>query len=105
VLVFTLISPLLEKAFPSVMKCYYKEITGDPCPFCGLTEDMSCTLEGDTDHQPVNTHFQLFLTVYKIAWAARILFTLLCFKLPGKTIPAIDTAFHLVLAAGVVYSV
>jgi len=103
--VFTLISPLLERAFPSVMKCYYKEITGDPCPFCGLTEDMSCTLEGDTGHRPVNPHFQMFLAVYKIEWAARILLTLFSFKLSGKTIPAVDVAFHLILAAVVVYSV
>ncbi len=87
------------------MMCYYREITGNPCPFCGLTEDMSCTLEGDTGHKLVNPHFQLFLLVYKIEWAVRILLTVLSFKLSGKTLPAVDTAFHLALGAMVVCSV
>jgi hypothetical protein len=51
----------MENAFPEIMHCYYRELTGKSCPFCSLTQDMSCTLEGNTDYKPVNPHFQMLL--------------------------------------------
>lgn len=104
VLVFSLISPVMEKLFPSVIHCYYKEYTGNPCPFCGLTRDMSCLLTGNGEQERVNSRFQLFLTVYAVEWVIRIFTLLMSRRFTGKTLPAIDVAIHCVIAVMVLYA-
>ena len=98
VLVFSLVSPALEDLFPSVVKCYYKEFTGDPCPFCGLTRDMNCVLTGEGGHDRVNTRFQIFLSIYVLELALRIFLVLASKRLTGRTLPAVDIAIHCILA-------
>ncbi len=104
VLVFSLISPVMEKHFPSVMRCYYKELTGNPCLFCGLTRDMNCVLTGDGEHERINSRFQLFLTVYAVEWVIRIFMLLMSGRFTGKALPAIDIAIHGVIAVVVLYA-
>lgn len=104
VLVFTMISPVMEKHFPSIMRCYYKEITGDPCPFCGLTRDMNCVLSGNREQDRINTHFQLFLTVYAVEWIIRIFMLLMSGRFTGKSLPVIDITIHGVIAVIVLYA-
>ncbi|MCD4706152.1 MAG: hypothetical protein K8S62_00250 [Candidatus Sabulitectum sp.] len=98
VLVFSLISPAIEKLFPSVTHCCYKNFTGNPCPFCGLTGDMNCVLTGDREQGRINSRFQLFLTVYVVEWAIRIFMLLMSGRFTGKNLPAIDIAIHGVIA-------
>lgn len=105
VLVFSLVSPAMEKLFPSVMHCYYKEFTGDPCPFCGLTRDLNCFLTGDHEHDRINTRFQLFLAVYTIEWVLRIIGFLLSGKFSGKILPGIDGAIHCIIALRILHAV
>jgi len=35
-----IISPIMSRLFPSFWVCPYLEITGKPCPFCGITRDF-----------------------------------------------------------------
>jgi len=104
VLVFSLISPVTEKLFPSVMHCYCKEYTGNPCPFCGLTRDMNCVLTGNWEENRINTRFRLFLIVYAVEWIIRIFMLLMSGRFTGKTLPAIDIAIHGVIAVIVLYA-
>jgi len=42
VYLFTLpvLSPVMEKILPDLWQCQYLRITGQECPFCGLTRDF-----------------------------------------------------------------
>ncbi|MCK5131904.1 MAG: DUF2752 domain-containing protein [Candidatus Sabulitectum sp.] len=105
VLVFPLISPVMEKLFPSVMRCYYEDFTGDACPFCGLTRDMNCVLSGDRKQDRINTSFQLFLAVYTFEWLIRITMMLMSGRFTGRALPVIDVAIHCILAVCVLHAV
>ncbi len=100
VLVFSLVSPLVTRYFPNLPVCYYKEFTGNDCPFCGLTRDLNCILTGNAEQDRINTRLQLFLAVYAMEWVIRITMLLLTrrFSLRGKTLPIIDIAIHCILA-------
>ena len=104
VLVYSLISPVLARQFPDLPRCYYSDMTGDPCPFCGLTRDMNCLLTGRDDRSGINTSFQLFLCVYVFEWMIRITMFLLSGRFSGKTLPVIDIAIHCILAVVVLYA-
>lgn len=42
-----LLSPLAARVLPSaVTVCGYRQLTGKPCPFCGLTHQLSLVLNG-----------------------------------------------------------
>lgn len=105
VLVFSLVSPVMEKLFPSVVRCYYKELTGDPCPFCGLTRDMNCVLTGNKEQDKLNTRFQLFLAVYAFEWVIRITMLSVSRRFTGKTLPLVDVAIHCILVVRVIQAV
>ena len=98
VLVFSLVSPVLTEQFPGIPGCYYKELTGDPCPFCGLTRDMNCALTRSKEQDRINTSFQLFLAVYVFEWIIRITMLSVSWRFTGKTLPVIDISIHSVLA-------
>ena len=40
VLLLPFISPVMENLFPVLWQCQYKRITGQQCPFCGITRDI-----------------------------------------------------------------
>ena len=105
VLIFSLVSPVMEKLFPSVVRCYYKELTGDPCPFCGLTRDLNCVLTGDEEQDRINTRFQLFLAVYTFELVLRIIVFLLSRKFTGKILPVTDGAIHCIIALRILQAV
>ncbi|MCK5785808.1 MAG: DUF2752 domain-containing protein [Candidatus Sabulitectum sp.] len=104
VLVYSLISPVLARQFPDLPGCYYKELTGDPCPFCGLTTDMNCLLTGEKDQARANSSFQLFLIVYVLEWIIRVAILLTSRRFTGKALPVIDIAIHCILAAKVLHT-
>lgn len=105
VLIFSIVSPILTKHFPDLPGCYYKELTGDPCPFCGLTRDLNCVLTGDSEQDKLNTGFQLFLAVYAFEWVFRIVMLLMSRRFTGKTLPAIDITIHCILAIRILQAV
>jgi len=41
ILFLPFISPIMVKLFPALWQCQYKRITGQQCPFCGITRDIS----------------------------------------------------------------
>lgn len=105
-LLFPLISPLMEKLLPNVWRCYYKDITGNPCPFCGLTSDMSSFLHRNRAQINGwnNSHFPIFLTAYTVEWAIRIPMLLISRRFTGRRLPVIDTALHTIIAVVVFYA-
>lgn len=47
-LLLPFLSPLFEKCFPSVWGvCVYRELSGQPCPLCGMTRAVGTVLRGD----------------------------------------------------------
>lgn len=46
VLLLPFLSPLMERVFPSIWECAYYRFTGQPCPLCGVTRDLSSTFSG-----------------------------------------------------------
>lgn len=98
VLVFSIVSPFLTEQFPDIPGCYYKELTGEPCPFCGLTRDMNCVLTGEEEQHRINSRFHLFLAVYVFEWIIRITMLSVSRRFAGKALPAIDIGIHSVLA-------
>lgn len=96
--VFSIVSPVLTEQFPEIPGCYCKELTGEPCPFCGLTRDMNCVLTGEKEQHSINSGFQLFLAIYVFEWIIRITMLLVSRRFTGKTLPVIDIGIHSVLA-------
>ncbi len=100
VLVFSLVSPVVTRYFPNLPVCYHKELTGNNCPFCGLTRDLNCILTGNAEQDRINSRLQVFLAVYALEWVIRITILLATrrFSLAGKTLPVIDISIHCILA-------
>ncbi len=101
-LVFSAVSPTLTKKFPFLPGCIHKELTGDPCVFCGLTRDMNCVLTGSVTQDRINTNFQIFLAAYAFEWFIRIFMLLMSRRFTGKTLPAIDIFIHCILAIRII---
>ncbi len=40
ILLLPFISSIMVKLFPAIWQCQYKRITGQQCPFCGITRDI-----------------------------------------------------------------
>lgn len=90
---FPLISPPMEKLLPAIWRCQYKALTGNPCFFCGLTEDMRNFLAG-TNQLPSNSYFPLMLRIYGAELILRILLTTVWIRFHWKKLPAVDIAIH-----------
>lgn len=103
-LAFPLISPAMERAFPSLWRCHWKAATGEECPFCGLTRGAGEFLESGGIPPEGNPLLRPLIIGYAFALPARALFTWLSFRTADRRIPWIDGAFHLVLP-GVLLSV
>ena len=71
--VFALVSPALESLVTGETLCLHKAITGEDCPFCGLTRDMrQFILTGSVDNSS-NRLFRGLCTVYLFELSIRIL--------------------------------
>lgn len=103
-LVFPLLSPVIGKLFPSFEHCYYNHLTGNPCPFCGLTSDMKALLSGNTNSEDANALFQFFLAIYFAEISFRIAILFLARKLTGRVLPAIDIVVHSILVTCVLHT-
>lgn len=95
-LVFTFVSPLMEKLFPTLWRCHYMAITGKPCPFCGLTEDMRNYLLRVNGSACSNPLFPGLVRFYFGILISRVVFTLASFRYGSKYLPWADGIVHLV---------
>ncbi|HPJ27764.1 MAG TPA: hypothetical protein PLM22_02445 [Candidatus Sabulitectum sp.] len=95
--VFILISPAMERAFPSVWRCHWKAASGQECPFCGLTRGAGEFMETGDIPPEGNPRLRPLVTGYAIVLPARAVFTWLSFRRMGRALPWIDGAVHLVL--------
>ena len=102
--VFILISPAMERAFPSVWRCHWKAASGQECPFCGLTRGAGEFMETGDIPPEGNPRLRPLVTGYAIVLPARAVFTWLSFRKTGRALTLIDGVFHLVLA-GLLFSV
>jgi hypothetical protein len=100
-LIFPLISPLMERLFPSLWRCSYKALSGKPCSFCGLTEDMNQFLQGEERNGWNNRNFPLFVTLYFAEWAIRIPLTLASGRVSGRILPVFDLTLHVIVSVWV----
>jgi len=92
---FPLISPCMERVFPSVWRCHYRAVTGRRCFFCGLTGDLEAFLRGEGTDGAENVHFPLLLKLLAVELPVRILFTVLSFRRVGSILYRLDAAVHL----------
>ncbi len=97
---FPVISPVMEKLMPGIWRCQYRALTGRPCLFCGLTEDMSNFL-AQRQATPANRLFPLLIRIYGIELILRILFTALWIKHRWEKLPVLDIVLHSAGCAGV----
>lgn len=96
-LVFTIVSPFMEKLLPSLWRCNYRAITGKPCPFCGLTGDMGSFLaSGCRSGSYENGSFPLLLRIYFGCLVLRVFFSAASFRWNSRQLPWIDGGTHLV---------
>ncbi len=101
---FVLISPAMERAFPTLWRCHWKAASGQECPFCGLTRGAGEFIERGGIPPGGNPLLRPLIMGYAFALPARALFTWLSFRKTGRALPWIDGVFHLVLA-GLLFSV
>jgi len=97
-----LISPVLGRVLPGIWGvCVYREITGRPCPLCGLTHAFGALARGDL--AGARSRHPLAL-IFAGLVVGELIFRILLFirKPDPKHSPAVraDIAIHTVLAAG-----
>lgn len=70
-----LISPFMSRILPDIWQCAYHAGTGKPCPFCGITRDISNLLMGNTENADRNllSIYCLFLIFFEISFRSIIL--------------------------------
>lgn len=96
VLFFSLISPYMERIFPTLWRCNYKALTGEQCPFCGLTGDMRNYLFAGRQHAPINPYFPEYARLYLGILLLRTVFIIASFRYGSKHLPQLDAIVHLV---------
>lgn len=98
------IAPVMNDIFPDYWICAYKKMTGNPCPFCGMTTDFSRLMgEGIQVWQPANplSPWLLVLILLEVPWRFLGLW-------PGRKWPArsefidIDVISHMLAGAAIV---
>lgn len=100
-LALPLLSPLLEKCFPSVWGvCPYRELRGEPCPLCGMTRAVGAVLRGDF-HRAVSLNPLSIFAVLFILSEVIFRVVLLCSNISRRSRPLLvraDIFAHLLLA-------
>ena len=48
ILLLPFISPVMQKLLPDLWQCAFLRITGQPCPLCGFTRDLTSFFKGDS---------------------------------------------------------
>ena len=102
-LALPLLSPLLEKCFPSVWGvCPYRELRGEPCPLCGMTRAVGAVLRGDF-HRAVSLNPLSIFAVLFILSEVIFRVVLLCLNISRRSRPLLVRAdiFAHVLLAGI----
>lgn len=102
-LALPLLSPLLEKCFPSVWGvCPYRELSGEPCPLCGMTRAVGAVLRGDF-HRAVSLNPLSIFAVLFILSEVIFRVVLLCLNISRRSRPLLVRAdiFAHVLLAGI----
>lgn len=97
------LSPLLEKCFPSVWGvCPYRELSGKPCPLCGMTRAAGAVLRGDF-HRAVSLNPLSIFAVLFILSEVIFRVVLLCLNINRRSRPLLVRAdiFAHVLLAGI----
>ncbi|PIE51521.1 hypothetical protein CSA37_10965 [Candidatus Fermentibacteria bacterium] len=93
VMVFPVISPFMEELMPEIWQCSYRSLTGNPCPFCGLTGDMRKYISG-VEFEPECPLFPLLFTALIAEIPVRLFFTVLSLKNRSKKLVLWDIALH-----------
>jgi len=78
-----IISPFLNKYFPHVWSCAYLNITGNPCPFCGITRDFISLIHFNFDL--INTQSLVLFVFVIFEFLFRIIIIIINKKLKEKT--------------------
>ena len=97
------LSPPLEKCFPSVWGvCPYRELSGEPCPLCGMTRAVGAVLRGDF-HRAVSLNPLSIFAVLFILSEVIFRVVLLCSNINRRSRPLLVRAdiFAHVLLAGI----
>lgn len=71
----------------SIWPCTFHEMTGRPCPACGLTRGMSALVRGDVGHA---LHFNLFTPVFALGAAVMLMVNLLPDPTRMRVVTVID---------------
>lgn len=85
---------------PQFWKCTYKAMTGNPCPFCGTTGDLTRFWQGNFEFRNPATPFLIAFLAAELIW--RI--ALLCRRSHAPILIKYDFLLHaflLVLLAGI----
>ncbi len=95
------LSPLFEKCFPRVSGvCLYRELSGKPCPLCGMTRAVGAVLRGDF-HRAVSLNPLSIFAVLFILSEVIFRAVLLCLNINRRSRPLLvraDIFAHLLLA-------
>lgn len=99
------ISRILEKYFPSLVKCVYLQYTGKPCPLCGGTRYVRNIAEAFDDISYLFNFFGFIMIVFIFEILFRIIL-LVNKKEKSKKIIFIDILVHsLILIVYFIYIV
>lgn len=97
-----LISPLMEKLFPSFWMCPFLRITGHECPFCGITGGLGDLYSLNIGSASVISMIAFLAGLLEAAF--RILLILFLSSLSRKAVESlifIDVIYHLIMVIGV----
>ena len=94
------ISPFMERMLPEIWTCPFLRITGNPCPFCGITRGMGSIYSLDIGSASTIALMAALIAVSETAF--RILIVTFAGSMKGRTIEnASDFAMYLLEEAQV----
>ncbi|MDX1359111.1 MAG: DUF2752 domain-containing protein [Clostridia bacterium] len=93
------VSPLLERIVPGIWTCPFLRMTGQPCPFCGITHGLTDLYRLNISGASIVTMIIFLLVLVESAYRIMILLTIKGIREKiVKILAAIDIAWHLILA-------